>query len=187
MERSHYAVSKGMQSVCKLLWHKLRMSGLVRYVEVHLEQGPVLQDRGAALAPVAAIAGQSRLALTLHGTQVLPPLSRAAASPVHAVVQALLAKLGLVKDSAGCKFLFTLVQDPSGFDPLENLASFGVKVKIVMHHHSSKRIQHMQNYSHFCLTLLTAHDSISSQNVIRADCSARKEVCHGSCFHGAEE
>lgn len=42
----------------------------IRYVEVHMEQGPVLQDRGVALAPVAAIAGQSRLALTLHGTQV---------------------------------------------------------------------------------------------------------------------
>ena len=41
-----------------------------RYVEVHLEQGPVLQERGAALAPVAGIAGQSRLAISLTGTQV---------------------------------------------------------------------------------------------------------------------
>ncbi|KAK9813551.1 hypothetical protein WJX73_006575 [Symbiochloris irregularis] len=44
-------------------------SSVKGYVEVHMEQGPVLQDRGAALAPVAAIAGQSRLALALHGTQ----------------------------------------------------------------------------------------------------------------------
>ncbi|EIE22792.1 amidase [Coccomyxa subellipsoidea C-169] len=39
------------------------------YVEVHMEQGPVLQARGYALGPVAAIAGQTRLAASVIGTQ----------------------------------------------------------------------------------------------------------------------
>lgn len=41
-----------------------------RYVEVHMEQGPVLEKRGYALGPVAAIAGQTRLAASIVGTQV---------------------------------------------------------------------------------------------------------------------
>ena len=35
-----------------------------------MEQGPVLQARGYALGPVAAIAGQTRLAASVTGTQV---------------------------------------------------------------------------------------------------------------------
>ena len=41
-----------------------------RYVEVHMEQGPVLESRGYAIGPVAAIAGQTRLAVSVEGTQV---------------------------------------------------------------------------------------------------------------------
>lgn len=41
-----------------------------RYVELHMEQGPVLQDRGVALGPVLGIAGQSRLMVHIKGTQV---------------------------------------------------------------------------------------------------------------------
>lgn len=37
------------------------------YLEVHIEQGPVLEAEGRALAAVSAIAGQSRLNLTLTG------------------------------------------------------------------------------------------------------------------------
>ncbi|BDA45622.1 probable allantoate deiminase [Coccomyxa sp. Obi] len=40
-----------------------------QYVEVHMEQGPVLEKRGYALGPVAAIAGQTRLAASIIGTQ----------------------------------------------------------------------------------------------------------------------
>ena len=43
-----------------------------RYVEVHMEQGPVLESRGYAIGPVAAIAGQTRLAVSVEGTQVCP-------------------------------------------------------------------------------------------------------------------
>lgn len=38
-----------------------------------MEQGPVLQARGRALAPVAGIAGQSRVAVRLKGSQVRGP------------------------------------------------------------------------------------------------------------------
>jgi allantoate deiminase len=39
------------------------------YVEVHIEQGPVLHTRGESVAPVAAISGQTRLTVSVHGTQ----------------------------------------------------------------------------------------------------------------------
>jgi len=35
-----------------------------------MEQGPVLESRAYAIGPVAAIAGQTRLAVSVEGTQV---------------------------------------------------------------------------------------------------------------------
>ena len=35
-----------------------------------MEQGPVLEARGYAVGPVAAIAGQTRLSVSVQGTQV---------------------------------------------------------------------------------------------------------------------
>ena len=49
---------------------------LDRYVEVHMEQGPVLQSRGAAVAPVSSIAGQTRLTVTFLGSQVAGRLAQ---------------------------------------------------------------------------------------------------------------
>ena len=43
---------------------------LQAYVEVHLEQGPVLEAAGRRLGAVAAIAGQSRLLAEIVGEQV---------------------------------------------------------------------------------------------------------------------
>ncbi len=40
------------------------------YVEVHLEQGPVLEAAGKPLGVVTAIAGQTRLSVSMTGTQV---------------------------------------------------------------------------------------------------------------------
>ena len=40
-----------------------------RYVEVHMEQGPVLDELGVPLAPVSAIAGQTRLSVSVTGSQ----------------------------------------------------------------------------------------------------------------------
>jgi allantoate deiminase len=40
---------------------------LAAYVEVHIEQGPVLDERGVALGVVSAIAGQTRVALGFSG------------------------------------------------------------------------------------------------------------------------
>lgn len=37
-----------------------------------MEQGPVLEAAGVAVAPVAAIAGQTRLFVTVSGSQVVP-------------------------------------------------------------------------------------------------------------------
>ncbi|GAX82684.1 hypothetical protein CEUSTIGMA_g10110.t1 [Chlamydomonas eustigma] len=42
---------------------------VAEYVEIHMEQGPVLERRDVALGVVSAIAGQSRLWLTINGTQ----------------------------------------------------------------------------------------------------------------------
>jgi allantoate deiminase len=39
------------------------------YVEVHIEQGPVLQELRQPAAAVAGIAGQTRLSVAVHGTQ----------------------------------------------------------------------------------------------------------------------
>lgn len=42
--------------------------GMLGYVEVHIEQGPVLEARGLPVGVVSAIAGQSRYQLTFTGT-----------------------------------------------------------------------------------------------------------------------
>ena len=42
---------------------------LASYVEVHIEQGPVLQQRKQHASPVVGISGQTRLLFTVHGTQ----------------------------------------------------------------------------------------------------------------------
>jgi allantoate deiminase len=44
-----------------------RAGSLLGYVEVHLEQGPVLEERGLPVGVVSAIAGQSRFRLTWTG------------------------------------------------------------------------------------------------------------------------
>lgn len=46
-----------------------RMDGrrLIGYVEVHIEQGPVLDEKQLAVAAVSGIAGQTRAAVTFHG------------------------------------------------------------------------------------------------------------------------
>ncbi|KAG1667557.1 hypothetical protein FOA52_014637 [Chlamydomonas sp. UWO 241] len=42
---------------------------IAEYVEVHMEQGPVLEARGLPLGVVSAIAGQTRLWVIINGTQ----------------------------------------------------------------------------------------------------------------------
>eukprot|EP00873_Tetraselmis_striata_P042555 jgi/Tetstr1/462819/TSEL_007769.t1 len=39
------------------------------YLEVHMEQGPVLESKGVPIGPVSAIAGQTRLFVTMSGVQ----------------------------------------------------------------------------------------------------------------------
>ena len=48
------------------------------YLEIHIEQGPVLQDQGAAVGVVSAIVGQSRLTLHFTGRA-----SHAGTTPMH--------------------------------------------------------------------------------------------------------
>ena len=40
------------------------------YLEVHMEQGPVLETQDEPLGAVSAIAGQTRLVVIMSGTQV---------------------------------------------------------------------------------------------------------------------
>jgi allantoate deiminase len=49
--------------------HSCRMTGkdLLGYVEVHIEQGPVLEEKNQAVGVVTAIAGQTRAVITLEG------------------------------------------------------------------------------------------------------------------------
>ena len=47
----------------------MRPEEVAGFIEVHIEQGPVLEDLGLPLGVVSAIAGQSRLAVTLAGEQ----------------------------------------------------------------------------------------------------------------------
>ncbi|KXZ47303.1 hypothetical protein GPECTOR_36g29 [Gonium pectorale] len=47
----------------------LEPGSISEYVEVHIEQGPVLEARGLPLGVVAGIAGQTRLWVTVNGTQ----------------------------------------------------------------------------------------------------------------------
>ena len=45
----------------------LSPDGLAGYIEVHIEQGPVLEARGLAVGVVSAIAGQDRMRITFTG------------------------------------------------------------------------------------------------------------------------
>ena len=47
-----------------------RLAQVTGYVEVHLEQGPVLEVAGQPLGVVSSIAGQTRLAVSMLGIQV---------------------------------------------------------------------------------------------------------------------
>ena len=49
---------------------RLNMALSLRYVEVHMEQGPILEAAGMPLGIVAGIAGQTRLFVMMTGTQV---------------------------------------------------------------------------------------------------------------------
>jgi allantoate deiminase len=53
---------------------------LIGYVEVHIEQGPVLENKGHAIGIVSAIAGQTRAQIDLHGAAghagTIPMVSR---------------------------------------------------------------------------------------------------------------
>lgn len=46
----------------------LQKSNILAYIELHIEQGPVLEARDIPLAAVTSIAGQTRLSLSVHGT-----------------------------------------------------------------------------------------------------------------------
>ena len=52
------------------MWCDAQVKG---YVEVHLEQGPVLEMAGQPLGVVSSIAGQTRLWVSIYGTQVCSP------------------------------------------------------------------------------------------------------------------
>jgi allantoate deiminase len=50
-----------------LAWAARRPGDLLAYLEVHIEQGPLLEARGLPLGVVSAIAGATRASLRLHG------------------------------------------------------------------------------------------------------------------------
>lgn len=49
-----------------------RSNDVCRYVEVHIEQGVTLEGLDVPVAPVRAIAGQTRLAVMFKGMQARP-------------------------------------------------------------------------------------------------------------------
>ncbi|KAK9838405.1 hypothetical protein WJX84_004812, partial [Apatococcus fuscideae] len=57
------------QSPSDVMRSRLKASSVQGYVEVHMEQGPVLEALSKPLGVVTAIAGQSRLSVTMKGTQ----------------------------------------------------------------------------------------------------------------------
>lgn len=59
-------VQRGVSDAAELA---VGRGGALAYVEVHMEQGPVLEAAGARLAAVSGIAGQTRLGLTVRGEQ----------------------------------------------------------------------------------------------------------------------
>ena len=50
-----------------------------------MEQGPVLESRGYAVGPVAAIAGQTRLSVSVEGTQVSLCFMRHVSTPISVI------------------------------------------------------------------------------------------------------
>ena len=70
----HPLTAMGWQSYASLCLMVIQMRRLSqpcgRYVEVHMEQGPVLEAAGLSLGVVSGIAGQTRLSVILKGAQV---------------------------------------------------------------------------------------------------------------------
>lgn len=64
---------------------------LLAFLEVHIEQGPVLEQRGLPVAVVDAIAGQTRLSVTIRGNA-----GHAGTVPMHGRVDALAAAAEVV-------------------------------------------------------------------------------------------
>ncbi|KAF5843474.1 allantoate deiminase, chloroplastic-like protein [Dunaliella salina] len=70
LEAEHAAAGKGSRSAEEIAASLVLPPQSVReYVEVHIEQGPVLESLGEALGAVSAIAGQTRLWVVVNGTQ----------------------------------------------------------------------------------------------------------------------
>lgn len=57
------------EAYCKKQQRLARFSDVCRYVEVHIEQGVTLEGLDVPVAPVRAIAGQTRLAVMFKGMQ----------------------------------------------------------------------------------------------------------------------
>ena len=64
----HHGFDSSESAIAKIAIPREKVRG---YVEVHLEQGPVLEGKGEPLALVSGIAGQSRFFISIMGQQVL--------------------------------------------------------------------------------------------------------------------
>ncbi len=79
------------------------------YVEVHIEQGPVLEDMGLPLGVVTAIAGQTFLSVSMRGTQghagTVPMATRR--DTLAAAAEAVLRVETRCKGASGCGPLYS--------------------------------------------------------------------------------
>jgi allantoate deiminase len=80
----------------------LPVSGMIGYLEVHIEQGPVLEHRGIPLGVVTAIAGQSRFRLTWTGKA-----SHAGTTPAPLRRDALCGAATFIREVEGASEKFT--------------------------------------------------------------------------------
>uniref|UniRef100_A0A7S3QUR7 Peptidase M20 dimerisation domain-containing protein n=1 Tax=Dunaliella tertiolecta TaxID=3047 RepID=A0A7S3QUR7_DUNTE len=70
LEAEHAAAGKGSRPAEEIAASLvLPPQSVKEYVEVHIEQGPVLEGLGVSLGAVSAIAGQTRLWVVVNGTQ----------------------------------------------------------------------------------------------------------------------
>jgi allantoate deiminase len=104
------------------------------YVEVHIEQGPVLEAEGEALGVVTAIAAQSRLSLTLkgeagHAGTVPMALRRDALAAAAEIILALeaIARDGAVDFTVGT--VGKLVVSPGASNVVPGRAEFSVDLR----------------------------------------------------------
>ncbi|GIL75590.1 hypothetical protein Vretimale_15186 [Volvox reticuliferus] len=139
------------------------------YVEVHIEQGPVLESRGLPLGIVAGIAGQTRLWVQVNGTQ-----GHAGTVPMQNRRDALVAAAELITT---LEALCTVPESEGGVPEEENLVCTVGEVKVWP---GASNV--ISGHTGFSVDIRSKTDPVRNE-VVRQVLQAVERTCHRRGVH----